>query len=314
MRCQYLLLFVLLILLLAACRGGQSSPQKEVEAQAVAKNQEVWVSVEGPWAYAEDSDKSKIVLIAPRVADHTAPFAQHAYGEAHLAEKMPSEIEILNRVDGIKSCSGTDCALPYDAAVKVGTVDRLKHLGTTGSYIVRLPRPDDYWNGVSFESRVGTPWTEVPAERDKWDRHFYTIKMLLHYTVTKLDGFKIDHSLYGFQGVRHNEIAIAMTPNGRVDCCDRPSRKAFKDLVDMLGLEVYADFPSNDPMPSSASGKYDPACWKCDPQNPNHPSGCTSLLRKSDPQDPKHPADRTFSIQHNGSGACRKAIVHILEK
>lgn len=273
-------LLLLLCLSLVACPPPQPLPQK---------NQDVWVSVEGPWAFADDTDKSKMVLIAPSNTGHSGPFVQHALGEQDLA--TPSEITILNKVDGPKTCSGEDCANTYDAEVKRGTIDRITHPDKNPPYVVRLPRPDDYWGGVAANSRIGTSWTEDPSERDKsWDQRPYTTKIWLHYTVSKLEGFKIGDAQYSFQGPHHNELVVEMTPIGKGDKkCDMPSRAAFKALVGLFGLELYADFQDE-----STSGSYSPDCWKCDPQSPKHPT-----CRKN---------------EHDGSGACRKAFVHITEK
>lgn len=251
-------------------------------------NQDIWVSVEGPWAYADDVDRGKIVLIAPSGTDHSEPFVQHAQGDQDLG--TTSEISILNKADGPKTCAAEECANTYDVAVAQGTVNRITHLNHNPPYIVRLPRPDDYWGGVTSKSRIGTTWTEDPGERDKsWDDRPYTTKLWLHYTARKLEGFKIGDMHYQFQGPHHNELLIEMTPTSKGDKqCDMPSRRAFKALVDLLGQQIYADFPEE------SSGSYNPGCWKCDPQSPKHPN-CVNIL-------------------HDGSGACRKAFIHITEK
>jgi hypothetical protein len=163
-----------------------------------------------------------------------------------------------------------------------------------GNYIISLPRPDYYEQAVARPSRLRYGWWDEcrpsnpppPTLPDKSckgtsaEGRFVT-QMILHYSVTTLDGFYLDTKKHPFEDQRF--IHIFMTPQGKMDPCDTGGRGAFFALVGLFTLKsakpLYIDLPK--PMTQTNYASDDlpgmPNCLDNDPQKPLPPPMAGSL-------------------------------------
>jgi hypothetical protein len=116
-------------------------------------------------------------------------------------------------------------------------------------YVIRLPKPEAYVAGTRYRSRVGGVYPPDASTEQN-----YATSISLRYNVTTLTGF----SLAGTKdaGGAFNPLLLQLdTPVVRFvidpaqdfsgDVCEAHSRQAFGDLVRLLGLTLYVDFPDN---------------------------------------------------------------------
>lgn len=107
----------------------------------------------------------------------------------------------------------------------------------------------------------------------------FVTQMILHYSVTSLDGFILDATPYEFEDQRF--IHIFMTPQGKMDPCDTGGRRAFAGLVGLFTLKsaepLYIDLPSPVGPYASDDPQGAPNCLDNDPQKPLPPPIAGSL-------------------------------------
>ena len=243
-------------------------PHSVSAISAATGDVEIWV--EGPWAYADDprpGQKGRIVLIAPveTKISHTPPAVGHRTGDYELMTQ-DWVLEIKNFMRN-----------PQMSVINAHPADVDKQALTTlldkgaDRYVISLPQPDFYEEAVKQEGRAHSTW---------WDdclgncgpQPARTTQMILHYTVSSLDGFSLGPPAQkpislSFQD-RH-VIKIFMTPKGEMDDCDSGGRLAFRELVRLFSLTLYVDLRAKGDDKYPSDDKMDR--WFCltdDPQNP----------------------------------------------
>jgi hypothetical protein len=218
-----------------------------------ATTTDVFVVFEGPWAIVPDpKDSNSILAIAPKTKSHRS-----------LA-LVPASIALETGVYELQvPAHGAPAGLNLDASFLRATVDpkNLQHAldSRRERYAIRLPKPEAYLAGSKYKSRVGSTYPpDASTERE------YVTSISLRYGVTSKSGF----SIAGTKDVGglFNPLLLQLdTPIVRfvidpvqdfgADPCDTHSRESFRDLVRLLAVTLYVDFPDN---PSD--------CHKKDPQ------------------------------------------------
>ncbi|MBZ5664664.1 MAG: hypothetical protein LAO30_08690 [Acidobacteriia bacterium] len=213
----------------------------------------MFVIFEGPWAIVQDpKDTNNILAVAPKTKSHR-PLAV-----------SPASVALEAGVyDFAVPAHGAPASLNPDASFLRATVDpkNVQRIldNRLERYVIRLPKPEGYVAGGRHRSRVGNSYPPDPSTEQN-----YATSISLRYNVSSLTGF----SLAGTKdaGGAFNPLLLQLdTPIVRFtidpaqdyndDACNTHSRQAFSDLVRLLGLALYVDFPDN---PSD--------CHKRDPQ------------------------------------------------
>src|SRR5258707_6687194 len=247
---------LLATLFLVACQQSQTpapAPTSTMAEPRVASTERVFVVFEGPWAIVPDpKDANSILAVAPKTKSHR-PLAV-------APANAPLEPGVY---DLAVPAHGAPAALNLDASFLRAAVDpkNVQHAldNRLVRYVIRLPKPEAYLAGTRYRSRVGGVYT--PAASTEQNN---ATSIALRYYVATLTGF----SLAGTKdaGGAFNPLLLQLdTPVVRFvidpaqdfsgDVCEAHSRQAFGDLVRLLGLTLYVDFPHN---PSD--------CPKKDPQ------------------------------------------------
>jgi hypothetical protein len=226
---------------LIACQQSQpSAPSPMAEPKTAAS--EVYVIFEGPWAIVPDpKDPNSVVAIAPKTKSHRP-----------LAVVPTSKILDAGTYELAIPAHGTPAARDLDKGflrVPVDPKDVQKALDDKMErYAIRLPKPETYVAETRFESRVDSTYPPKPATQQN-----YVTAVTLVYHVTTRTGF----SLTGTKdegGTFAPQLPQLDTPIVRFvidpaeypeDACYTHSRQAFHDLVRLLGVTLYVDFPDN---------------------------------------------------------------------
>jgi len=243
---------VLVTLFLVAC--NQSQPPTAVPAAPESKAaaaKDVYVVFEGPWAFAPDpKDANSVIALAPKTKNHHDLVVQSA------DKKLASGIY--------------DLSLPARSGPATATVDSnilqvkidpqsVQHVLDSKSerYAIRLPKPAAYVAATHYRSRAGSAYPPDPStEKD------YVTSVSLRYSVATLNGFSLagspDTGAFNplLLQVETPIVNFAIDPVQDDDKCHTHSREAFRDLIKLLNLSLFLDFP-NDP------GE----CHAKDPQN-----------------------------------------------
>lgn len=236
----------------------------KISAAQTSSTVEVQIEVDGPWMYAVDPDNaSQALLIAPQYSNHETPMLQ--YGEPKQPTIVPipfrSQLTISNLVKTQAHCAGgCQPALLYTASMTSGAMSGA--LKDPQSYVIVLPKPAYGSSAVQASARISPVWWTQPGANTT--AQLFTNTLLLHYVVSKNDGFVFNKQKLAFPSDSTIHVSI-ISKGDTTDPCDPEARAAFKDLVGLFALKLYIDLPStgttDDPV-------YSPACWKNDPQNP----------------------------------------------
>jgi hypothetical protein len=247
---------VLAMFFLTACQQSQAPASAPSSAESKAATAEkVFVVFEGPWALVPDpKDSNSVLALAPKTKSHRSL----AVAPANTAlEAGVYDLAIPDH--GAPAAVNLDATF-FRASVDAKSVQRALD-SKLDRYAIRLPKPEAYLAGSRHRSRVGGAYPpEASTEQN------YVTSVSLRYSVSSMSGF----SLAGTKDVggAFNPLLLQLdTPVVRFvidpiqdfsgDACSTHSREAFRDLVHLLGLSLYVDFPES------------PAdCHKKDPQVP----------------------------------------------
>jgi len=239
---------------LAACKS--SSPSAATPARAardMAASSTVYVQFEGPWAFVPDpQDSNTVIAIAPKTAGHFDLFVKASNEQAIPAGVFGLSLPVTT--------AGSGTLDPGIVQTPIGAANLQHAMGSTGGrYAIRLPKPEAYVAAGRAESRVAAAY---PPPASTQDSHVTAVS--LRYTVNSLTGFTIsgtpDAGAFNpfLLNVETPLVRIVIEPtqvDDPLDHCETHSREAFRDLVKLLGLTLYADFPA-----------YTAACQHSDPQ------------------------------------------------
>ncbi|MBI3478211.1 MAG: hypothetical protein HY010_20955 [Acidobacteria bacterium] len=246
----------LVALLFVACNQKPSSTNSRSSPRTLSADiapTTVFIQFEGPWAFAPDpQDPNGVLALAPKAQGHL-----DLYVKASNAQTLASGIYTLS-LPTTTAGAGT---LDPDIVQAQVTPAGLQHtLDATGlRYAVRLPKPDAYIPGGRAESRVGGTY---PPPASTQGNHITAVS--LRYAVSSLTGFSISGT--PDTGTLNPVPLNVETPLVRVviepaqlddplDQCETHSRESFRDLVKLLGVTQFVDFPN-----------YTSACQQVDPQ------------------------------------------------
>jgi hypothetical protein len=242
---------------LVACNQSQpsaSAPAPAPAAKTVA-TKDLYVTFEGPWAVAPDpKDPNFILMLAPKTKHH-----RDLYVTASNHSTLASGVYDLSFPGHMEPGAET-----YDPDILRAKIDpqNAQHVLDRKEgirYAVRLPRPEAYLPAHRHPSRAGSAYPpDASTEKN------YATAFALRYSVASLSGFSLsgtpDTGTFNplLLQVDTPAIRFSVEPNEGDDDCNTHSRQAFHDLVQLVGLTLYVDFPEN---PSS--------CHDKDPQLPH---------------------------------------------
>lgn len=262
---------VLALFFLVACNQSQpptvapASSESKIAAPG-ASTKDVYVVFEGPWAIVPDpADANSVLLLAPKTKRH-----RDLYVAASNKSTLAAGTYDLSIPARTGSGAGTFDDSILRAKIDSKNVQHVLDNKYSTRYAIRLPKPDAYLPASRHRSRVGATYPPDPSTEKE-----YATAVSLQYSVSSLNGF----SLGGTQDVGGAfaplllqvdtpTVRFVMEPVQDDDVCYAHSRTVFHDLVKLVGLSLYVDFPDN---PSS--------CHSKDPQNP--PAAKTEFGRRS---------------------------------
>ncbi len=237
---------VLATLSLVACNQSQpptaapASPESKATATA-APTKEVYVIFEGPWAIAGDpKDANNILLLAPKTKHH-----RDLYVTASNHSTLASGTYDLSFPGHVGPGAGA-----FDPAILRAKIDPkdAQHVLDSKAvrYAIRLPRPDAYLPSHRHRARAGSTYPpDVSTEKE------YATAVSLRYSVSSLSGFSLsgtpDTGTFNplLLQVDTPAIRFVIEPTEGDDGCNTHSRQAFHDLVQLVGLTLYVDYPEN---------------------------------------------------------------------
>lgn len=243
---------VFAVLFLVACQQTQAPGPASPPTKPATTS--VLVVFEGPWAIVADpSNPNGILAIAPQTKSHR-PLAVVPANE----ELEPGVYELTVPASPGPPHGKLDTTTFFQTDVDpTGVQSALASKGAR--YAVRLPRPDGYLAETRQRSRVGGP--PYPPSTQEED---YATAFALRYNATTLTGFSLAGTADA--GPTFNPLLLQLdaplvrfeivpTDHHPYDPCYIHARQAFHDLVGLLHLNLYVDFP-----------KYTEDCHEKDPQ------------------------------------------------
>ncbi len=236
-------------------------------ARAAQKTRTVFVTFEGPWAFARDpNDANSVFAFAPKTTTHhdlvvKSSKSKSSQGETGESKTLAAGIYEL-ALPAVRS-STPNSTPNIDPNVLQAKIDAqgVQHALNARSerYAIRLPRPEAYVATSKERSRAGSAYP--PAASTEKD---YVTGVSLRYSVDKLSGFFLagkpdDASPFNRLSVDSPVISFVIDPlpGQMMDECSMHVREAFRDLAKLVNLKMFVDFPSD---PS--------ACREHDPQKP----------------------------------------------
>lgn len=247
---------------LVSCQQAQTPQAPPIKPAGI----QVFVTFEGPWAIVPDpADKSGVLALAPVDTIHR-PLAVVPAD----AELVAGVYQLTMPTSGAPPTVTLDPSFLQPAVTTANVQSALNN--SSKRYAIRLPRPEAYLAETRFRSRVGPPpYPPTPPTSPEQD---YVTAISLSYTVTSLTGFSLagtpdsgpGFSPVPFQAESH-AVRFEIVPGEHhpPDPCYLHARQAFHNLVGLLGLNLYIDYP-----------KYTEECHNIDPQT--HPSKTTQLF------------------------------------
>lgn len=223
--------------LIACQQSQQPAPEPKITTS------DVYVIFEGPWAIVPDpKDANSVLAIAPKTKSHRplAVTPANTTLEAGIYDLAVPAHGAGHDVDADKGFLRVNVDPKNVQRVLDDKMER---------YAIRLPKPEAYRAETRYESRVGSTYPPDPSTQQN-----YVTAVSLVYSVSSKAGF----SLAGTKDVggAFNPLLLPLdTPTVRfaidpaeanpADDCSTHSRTAFRDLVRLLGVTLYVDFPGD---------------------------------------------------------------------
>lgn len=242
-----------MVALFAAYHGAKGARVRAAVPQATAHQKIVFVTFEGPWAFAKDpNDANRVFAFAPKTKTHRDLVVQSSesktLGAGIYELALPAVRSSTPNVDPNVLQAKIDAQ-----GVQHALSARLER------YAIRLPKPEAYVATSTERSRAGSAYP--PAASTEKD---YVTTVSLRYSVDTLSGFFLagrpdDDSPFNRLPVAPPVISFVIQPlpGQMMDECNMHAREAFRDLAKLVNLKMFVDFP-NDPS----------ACRAHDPQKP----------------------------------------------
>lgn len=240
--------------MLAACNSSKPSAHAPASRfMDLTSGVTVFIQFEGPWAFAPDpNDASQVIAIAPKTAGHRDLFVKASNEQTLAAGIYNLSLPISGPGAGILDSGIAQAPISSASFQHALSASNVR-------YAIRVPKPDAYVAAGRAESRVGDTY---PPPASTQDNHVTGVS--LRYTVSSLTGFTLagtpDAGTFNplLLQVETPLVRIVIEPSQMddpLDLCETHSRESFRDLVKLLGISLYVDFPS-----------YTAACQTHDPQ------------------------------------------------
>src|SRR5208282_3804226 len=236
--------FLAAIIMVACNQAKETTPATPPATAAAQPTQQVFVTFDGPWAFAPDpKDPNSVIAIAPKTTRHRDLFVQT------WANTLGSGIYDLSVPARIGSATGTIDPSILQVKIDAATVQHVLDTKLV-RYAVRLPKPEAYVGASHYRSRAGSAYPPDPSTEKDW-----VTSTSLRYTVTTLNGFSLAGSpdtgafnplLLQVETPVINFVISPAHDGDAGDKCHSHSRASFADLTKLLNLTLFVDFP-NDP-------------------------------------------------------------------
>lgn len=248
-------LTALAALAVLSCNSSQQTKElpRPVMSMAATSTENVSVVFEGPWAFVADPQDSNMILaLAPKTSAHH----DLRVGSSNLLSLNAGVYELSVPEHGVPSPAGFGSTF---AQVKIDVPSLQAAVRNKAArYVIRLPKPEAYLAMTRVMARVGTNYPPDPTTEQN-----YISSVSLRYAVSRLDGFSVSGTpdtgtLTPWAVAVESPIihfVIEPTSYDPLDRCDLHARRAFADLVKLLNVKLYLDYPGE---PDS--------CHKNDPQ------------------------------------------------
>ena len=235
-------------LLLVACDQSKPSVQSVSAstgargAANAATTQQIFIQFEGPWAFVPDpKDPNNVIAIAPKAKGHNDLYVK-ASNDRTLASgiydlSLPAQAVTTPTVD------------PVIVQAQIGQANVQHALDSKSArYAIRLRKPEAYLAAGRAESRIGS--TYPPPAATQGD---HATAVSLRYSVSSTTGLTLGGT--PDTGTFNPLLLQVDTPIVRfviepaqmddpLDHCETHSRESFRDLVKLLGVALYMDFPN----------------------------------------------------------------------
>ena len=244
-------------LFLIACQQSQQPAATSTPAEIKPATSELFVTFEGPWAIAPDpKDGNSVIAIAPKTKSHRFP--AFVPGAAELDAGVYDLTIPAKAASGPPTFDRGVLRVNFDPQAVQRALDR-----RTERYAIRLPKPEAYLAETRYVSRIGPTYPPDASTEQE-----FVTAISLRYSATSKTGIQ----LAGTQdegGAFKPILLEANLPSLRFtidpvevhlhdEDCHFHARRAFHDLVQLMGVTLYVDFPES------------PAdCHKTDPQAPH---------------------------------------------
>jgi hypothetical protein len=246
---------LLCMFLFFSCASQSPTPAPQPKAPTTEK---AYVTFEGPWAIVADpKDPNFVIAVAPRTTGHRDLYV----GASNEAVLQPGVYEL-----SLPPKTGS-AAATFDPSIVRAKIDpaQVQHVLEDKSrrYAIRLPKPEECRPQGSELSRVANTYPP-PASTEASHANGFA----LLYNVTSMSGFSVagvadtGPSFKPFLLKVETPVVRFVIPSAEYDdSCYTHSRQAFRDLVRLVGVKLYVDFPDNpgdcrkkDPQLANAEG------------------------------------------------------------
>jgi len=238
---------VVATLFLVACQQSQPPAATPVsaESKAAATAKDVFVTFEGPWVIVPDpKDANSVLLLAPKTKAH-----RDLYVTASNNATLAAGTYDLSLPARTGAAAGTFDESILRVKIDPKNVQRVLDDKSSNRYAIRLPKPDAYLPASRHRSRVSATYPPEPASEKE-----YATGVSLRYSVTSLTGFSLagtpDRAAFNpfLLQVETPTIRFVIDPAhdpDPADKCNTHSRQTFHEVVTLLAVNLYVDFPES---------------------------------------------------------------------
>lgn len=248
-------------LFLIACQQSQQPAATSTPTETKPATSDLFVTFEGPWAIVPDpKDGNSVLAIAPKTKSHR--FLAFVPGNTELDAGVYDLTIPARPGSEAPTYDKGVLRVKVDPQVIQRALDR-----RTERYAIRLPKPEAYVAETRYVSRVGPTYPpDASTEQD------FVTAISLRYSATSKTGIQLAGT--PDEGGAFKPLLMEATvPALRFtidpvevhlhdETCHAHARQAFHDVVTLIGVALYVDFP---PSESPAD------CHKTDPQVPHSP-------------------------------------------
>jgi hypothetical protein len=241
---------------------GNSGPERTHAAGAAKQRMQIVFT--GPWSFAMDTAKNRIVAIAPDLVGHSSLYLR-ATGSL-IETGGIYDVALTGVASG--PASATPSFIP--GQLGAGTLATLEGGYTGTPYILNLPMTNSihavYKDPMNHSIHFPVPKPAISP--------MFLTKVVFDYLVDSTEVEFVHHisaastSSESLESDGVTDVGIDDDPD--YSGCDYGAKGAFAGMTKLVGITHYVDFPD-----------YDEGCYADDPQNPGTGRTATSMSHSS---------------------------------